>query len=86
MKTRPLLLVMFALQSVLLVALAVSLCLAIAEAERASARGQQLYKIGLHDGELFTRGQILRAQLEREIIEENRQSGSDQAAIAKEKL
>jgi hypothetical protein len=49
-------------------ALGVSLYWNIRQAEEARVRGQELYKIGLRDGEIFTRNQIRRAELEEQII------------------
>ena len=60
--------------------LGVSLYWNVRQAEEASGRGQELYKIGLRDGEIFTRNQILRADLEREII------ADQQAELSREKL
>jgi hypothetical protein len=62
------------------IALAVSLYWNIKQARDSSARGQELYKIGLRDGEIYALNQILRAELEREIIEER------QAELERENL
>lgn len=56
--------------AVVVIALAVSISWNIKQARDCSERGQELYKIGLRDGELFTRGQFLRADLEREMIQD----------------
>jgi hypothetical protein len=67
-------------QCLLLVSLAISLCLCIAEADRASTYSQQSYKNGLRDGESYTRAQLLRAKLEAQIIQDQ------QTQSAKNKL
>jgi hypothetical protein len=43
------------------------------EAARSSAYAQQSYKNGLRDGEIYVRGEMVRAQIEREIIEEQKE-------------
>lgn len=52
----------------------------INEAVRSSEYSRQSCKIGLKDGEIYTRGQIVKAQIEQEIIQEA------EAHIAEEKL
>lgn len=52
----------------------------INEAARSSEYSRQSYKNGLKDGEIYARGQIVKAQIEQEIIQEA------QAHIAEEKL
>lgn len=74
-------------QTLLLVALAISLCWNVREAADASARVQAAYLVGVDDGAAMLRARIIRSILERQIIEENNlQSGSDQPAAQKEKL
>lgn len=51
----------------------------IQEAQRGSELSRQSYKNGLIDGAAYITGQIIKAQIEREIIEERE-------ALAKEKL
>lgn len=63
-----------------LIMLGVSLSWNIQQAIDSGAYSQQSYKNGLRDGETFTRVQILRAELEAEIIADQR------AELAKEKL
>lgn len=52
----------------------------INEATRSSEYSRQSYKTGLKDGESYTRGQIVKAQIEQEILQES------EAHIAEEKL
>lgn len=61
---------MWIAHGVVVVALGISFYWNIRQAEDAKVRGQELYVIGLRDGEMFARAQILRAMIEREIIEE----------------
>jgi hypothetical protein len=69
--------ILFIIQTIVCAVLAVWL---IQETRDGSERGQRLYEIGLRDGEIYARGQIVRAQIEQEIIDEQR------SKLAKEKL
>ncbi len=55
---------------ILLLSNAITAKWAINEAARSSEYSQQSYKNGQRDAELFIKGQIIKAQIEQEIIQE----------------
>jgi hypothetical protein len=66
--------------AIVVILLGISLYLNVKQAIDSSSYSQQSYKNGLRDGETFARNQILRADLEAQIIQDQR------TAAAKEKL
>lgn len=67
-------------QTVLCCCLAISLCWNVWQASDASERVQAAYRVGVDDGEALLRARLVRAIIERQLIEES------QAKAGREKL